>query len=1060
MPDKFHDRRIPYFGDFVLFDEIGRGGMGVVYNAQQTKLDRPVALKVLHSIFGACEGGIQRLRVEAEATARLDHPNIVRVFEFGEHEGHPYLAMQLVEGKSLAEHIHRCGSDFNDKDVALLMGKIARAVHHAHQRGVLHRDLKPGNILLDDSGEPHLIDFGLAKCVERESRLTQTGAFLGTPAYASPEQAAGQNKSVTTASDIYSLGAILYVLLTGQPPFVGESTAETIEKVKSGALLRPRSVQPTISTNLETICLKCLEKEPARRYASALELAKDLERFLDGKPISARPVGPLERTWMWARRNPAHAGLGIALSLLVLASVIGVLLWRAKDREVRSKLLQTRADAAETQSQILRRSLFLEQIQKARLTPHREGWTGCAWSDVNAAAKIPTTVKSDDLRNQAVALLGGLDAHLVVPFTSFGASSVVFDRNGRRLLVGGLGNGAKLWDGKSGEPAHSAHTNSMALAFANDVPVELHYDRNTRSLVLGDFDGLRKRREWKIPEQVDSIKVAANAPVLPVITPDGDYVATVLALADGRQAVIVSHTNTFEPVGVYPAPVKQLAISPDGSLVAVAQLEKRISVWSVSDRSRVADLAFDRIEVLCLAFARATRVPLTSHSGKDGGWLLAAGDSGGNVTLWDLNNQTAKTHYRGGHYGVCTVAISPDGTILASGGRGPVKLWDLATEQLLLDIRVGGAGQYITGLDFAPDGKRLAISMREAESDANHVVIAELEFGRGIQSLRGLSSQIAKVCFSADGQKVAALSHDWEVGIWDLATGQLRRVFEVPAGEFGDNAALALDLNGERMAFAASKEAKMWHVKSGVVSNSWSLWRGLGDGLSFPDEKHLLLGRAEALKEKSILEDARKMGGPYVFRIRNLLNPDWHRPLTEDPEFDLGVSNTTESRDGRYFVVEGKQSNASEFRRIIKAYDGFTGKGLWRVVSTRTNASGTMPIDPSGRFIAFHSEDGLKASMVELSSGSRIKLLPWMPDAIGPAGGYFTVRESARGFLLFKDTDPIPIVSLGIDGGDSSALPQFDPTGNKLAWGNTEGTVIVCNLKEINEQLRRVQLQW
>ncbi len=275
MADKLESRRVPYFSDFVLFNEIGRGGMGVVYNAQQTKLDRAVALKILHSNFATAEAGYQRLRIEAEAAARLEHPNIVPVFEVGEHEGHPYLAMQLVEGESLAERIAQTGPNFKEKDAAALMEKIARAVYHAHQHGVLHRDLKPGNILIDEIGEPHLIDFGLAKCVEQDVGITQTGAFLGTPAYASPEQAAGNNRLITTASDIYSLGAILYALLTGQPPFVGDSTTATIEKVKSGALLRPRFIRPTISINLETICLKCLEKEPARRYASALELAED-----------------------------------------------------------------------------------------------------------------------------------------------------------------------------------------------------------------------------------------------------------------------------------------------------------------------------------------------------------------------------------------------------------------------------------------------------------------------------------------------------------------------------------------------------------------------------------------------------------------------------------------------------------------------------------------------------------------------------------------------------------------------------------------------------------------
>ncbi len=672
-----------------------------------------------------------------------------------------------------------------------------------------------------------------------------------------------------------------------------------------------------------------------------------------------------------------------------------------------------------------------------------------------------TIKNTSDLRNQAAALLAGLDAHRVEPFTNFGASSVAFDPKGKRLLIGGLGDAAKLWDGNTGKLEILSQTNSESLTFADGAPMELRYDLNSRLLVLRDLLGPRVQREWRIPEQINSIKVGTNVPVLLAITRDGTSVAGVLPLVDGQQAVVVSHSNTFRPVEVLASPISRLAISPDGSLVAVAQSENRISVWSASGNSRIADLPTERDEILCLTFKRTTRIPQPRKEASEGVWLLAAGDSGGNVTLWDLHTRTTKGRYQGGHYGFSVVAFSPDGTILACGGYGPVKLYDLATEQLLLDINVGGSGEYLTGLDFAPDGKRLAISMQEGNRHPGHVLVFKLEFGRGIQTLRGLSSQISKVCFSADGQQVAALSHDWNIGIWSLATGQLRRVFEVPVGETADNAALAFDPSGQRLAFAASKTAKIWHIGSGAVLRSWPLPPGLADGLAFLDDDHLLLGRLETSDGKHApFGNPQGVHDPCVHRIRNLLSPDWQRAVTEDPNFNRGVSNIAVSRDGRCFVVEGKQVEAGVSRVMIKAYDGVTGKELWGHPTSRSWPSGAIVFDATGQFVAFQTNDTTNAVLVELASGLPIKPLPWLPAAIGLDGGYYAVSGLGRGFSLFKDVNPIPVVTLGIDGGESAANPQFDPAGNQLAWGNTDGTVTVCNLKEINDRLRRIGLAW
>jgi serine/threonine-protein kinase len=314
----------PDLEGYDILEPLGRGGMGVVYKARHRKLNRVVALKF--DLTGPWAGAEdrQRFRAEAEVVAHLDHPNIVPIYEVGDSNGQAFLSMKLVDGGSLAGRLEQFRKD--PKAAARLMIPVARAVHHAHQRGILHRDLKPANVLLDAAGQPYVSDFGLAKRVgptDQNNDPTQAGTIIGTPGYIAPEQASGQPVAVTTASDVYGLGGILYAILTGRPPFCGDSMLDTLEQVKGRLPERPRSINPVVDRDLELICLKCLEKEPRRRYASAEALADELERYLAGKPLTqTRPVGRAERLWRWARRNPAWAALSAALTLAVAAIAV------------------------------------------------------------------------------------------------------------------------------------------------------------------------------------------------------------------------------------------------------------------------------------------------------------------------------------------------------------------------------------------------------------------------------------------------------------------------------------------------------------------------------------------------------------------------------------------------------------------------------------------------------------------------------------------------------------------------------------------------------------------
>ena len=317
---------------YEVLGELGRGGMGVVLRAYQAALNRTVALKVVKSGSFATEAELIRFQTEAEAVAQLDHPHIVPIYEVGKCRGQHFFSMKLVNGTSLDRRI----ADFvdNPKATALLVATVAHAVHHAHQRGILHRDLKPANVLVDDKGQPHVTDFGLAKRLDGSQETTQSGVLLGTPSYMSPEQASGSRGEISTSTDVYGLGTILYALLAGRAPFAGTTLVDTLEMVRNQTPEPPTLLNSRVPRDLEIICLKCLEKEPERRYQSALALAEDLERWLKGMPILARPVGTATRVLLWCRRNRVLSAMGALLVLALFGGIAGITWkWREADHE-------------------------------------------------------------------------------------------------------------------------------------------------------------------------------------------------------------------------------------------------------------------------------------------------------------------------------------------------------------------------------------------------------------------------------------------------------------------------------------------------------------------------------------------------------------------------------------------------------------------------------------------------------------------------------------------------------------------------------------------------------
>jgi WD40 repeat protein/tetratricopeptide (TPR) repeat protein len=878
---------------------LGEGGMGVVYRARHRELGHEVALKMI--LGGGQAGGeyLARFHLEAAAVARLQHPGIVHLYEFGAHEGRPFFSLELVEGGSLAGKLK--DGPLPPRQAAALVEKLARAMQHAHDHGIIHRDLKPANVLLTKEGEPKITDFGLAKQLGSDDGLSVSGAIMGTPSYMAPEQAEGRLRDLGPATDAYALGAILYECLTGRPPFRGGTAQETLNLVVRQEPTRPRHWVPGVPRDLETVCLRCLEKEARKRYATAADLADDLKRYLDGEPVRARPVRNWERAWKWARRRPALAALAGVSAVAALALVwllvdlsyntsLQAALLDAREQRARAEAQETLAERGRDEADRQRRRAEAERAEADKQRQFAEKQHQLAQqqralaqrlryaADLNLAQQafrdnrlfrmrelLQTYETADDLKGFEWESLWRLCRTKLVlgPRHQKAARAVAFSPDGRRAVSGGVDGAVKIWDTGTGAEllslaGHPRTVNAVAFSPAGNTVASAGTDGTVKV-----WDSTTGRELYTVADARGSINGLA-------LSPDGRR----LALAGDGKLVIVCDAVTGKQQGRWAghgADVTALAFGPDSKRLASGSADGVVKLWDVEAGKAVQTLTGHKKSILAVAFGpdgkrlasssedtnslvivwdpaagkevhryTDSALPVTGLAFSPDGRRLAAVSADGTARLREVEADKPPTVLYGPGGLLFGGTFSPDGTRLAFGGDdGSVQVWDLTVEDD--DALLSGWVIKEPGLFLAqsPDGRWLAVG---AEGAVN---LWDPLSRQKVRTFQGATGIVQGVAFSPDGRWLVAGGEDKVARVYQVADGRQLRTFG------GHHSSILPAVYDSRGRFVATGDSggiiKIWDPRTGDELASLERHKGATvTGLTFsPDGRRLASAGAD-----------------------------------------------------------------------------------------------------------------------------------------------------------------------------------------------------------------------
>ncbi|MCI0541302.1 MAG: protein kinase [Verrucomicrobiales bacterium] len=909
--------------------------------------------------------------------------------------------------------VHRGRLPFTEcVDLGLAL-TAALKVLHSHR--LVHRDIKPTNVIYV-KGQPKLSDIGLVAVSEA------TVSLVGTIGYVAPE---GPGRA---QADLYSLGKVLYEASTGKDR---QEFPEPVTELKSGESLG-------LWAEFNEVLLKACADNPAKRYSSAEQMRSELELLKGGKS--------LKRLRLLERR--------VKLALVVVVGMISLAGAGYITQRMRLAAAHVRAESAEALTKESDRQLAIQRIQAIRLNPHYDGWSDEAWKSSANAASVRL---NNQLLSHAVGCLVGLDAHISRKLTSFSAVSAVFDLSGKEVLLGRLTNGPAAWNLETGAMIEVGASEPSGSYVSNN---KMWARPGKRSVWL--FRGIKRSNppeEYRFfdEENGENLSYKMRRPV--VFSSDGSTMAACADLTNSSRVVAVWSLDARKRLLAREMLATALALTPDGSLLAAARTDGIISVWNLPEGEEVARLKAGRPTIHTLVFQRDPHVYLTPSGEISPHWWLAAGESGGKVTIWDLAQQLPKANLRRSYYDVFELAFNSDGTLLATGGRGDVKIWDVAHENVVLQLRISDG---VTALAFAPDDRQLLVCT--SNTQWQEVFLWDLEYGRGMRTLQGLSGQISKLCLSPNEHFLAALSHDWEIAVWELPSGRLREIFHAAESDTtADNAAMAFSPDGQQLAFAAGTNAVLWSLSAGRRLVSWTLPEALADVMGFHRTGKLLLFRNEFQGwESGAAAGTHGVRHHPVVRIRELLASGGLRLIAEATNLAGRVFTSVAPWDADFFAFESTFWEGGHRVRQVKVLDGITGAELWSRSLTNQSEYAELRIDPFGQVLAFTTkyQNFAEAHLVEARSGRFLRSISGFSSSFGPNAEWRVARGldfQNEGYSVRTIPDDTLVLSLGPDF-ELSVLSLISRGGSLLVWTNPDATVIVCDLPQIRERLASLKI--